>query len=624
MLVILAIVLGRSCTYIKRGSSRWHCVLLIAATAFYVAMDAMFIAASLDETCPVARFQTVVFVFYIAYVLLPFVWHLFVRSFVGSSSQPFLRWYEFIPLIILLGMVVASVFTGCLWSIDETGTYIRGPLFDIYTFLNFFYYVEPFIYAAVMIARGQHKSEPYLARAVLFSFVPLLAAAINSFVIPVYQIFPFQPFCSVMVVLGSYFFMASKQNDIIAQGQKEQIEIALAKSQDAERKAIEASKVKSSFLSNMSHDIRTPMNAIINLTELARKEDDAALVKEYLDKMAVSEQFLLTLINDILDVNRIESGVLEFNKEKLTCTDFMKSIDSVVAPLMEAKHLHYHSDFDHDEYVISVDKMRLDQIFFNLLSNAAKFTPEGGDVWFSVKDLEVEGDKLKIQFIVRDNGIGMSEEFQQRLFEPFAREHSQLNSGVAGTGLGLAIVKNLVEAMGGTITVKSKLGEGSEFTVVLCADFEARDESSNKTPDELSKDDSSLDLAGLKVLLVEDNELNAYVAKTIIESFGCVVTVATNGQEAVDAFKNSEPFAFDLICMDIRMPIMDGFEATEHIRALDRADSKSIPIIAMTADVFEEERKHTREAGMNYHLSKPVDADSIYKALKRCMRKANK
>ncbi len=623
MLVILAIVLVRSCTYIKKGTSRWYCLGLILATAFYVVMDAMFIVCDLDDAVAASTFQHAVFVFYIAYVVLPFMWHLFVRNFVGSTFKPITRTLELIPIVALLALVIMSAFNGCLWTIDDTKTYIRGPLFDVYTYLNFFYYVEPLVYAVVVLLRRQQKQEPYLLRAMLISLVPIFAATINNFVIPVYEIFPFQPFCSVLVVLISYFSMASKQNDELQLEQQQVIEDALVNAREAEAVAVEANNVKSSFLSNMSHDIRTPMNAIINLTDLARKEDDIEVVREYLDKMATSGQFLLTLINDILDMSRIESGELELKKENLTRTEFLHTVNTVIAPLIEAKHLHYHAEMNPGEYTISVDKMRFNQIFFNLLSNAVKFTPEGGDVWFTVDNIEAENGKLQVLFTVRDNGIGMSEEFQTRLFEPFAREHSQLNSKATGTGLGLAIVKSLVEAMGGTITVESKLGKGSEFKVMFYVDIVARRELTEEEMGETAEE-AVPSLDGLQILLVEDNEINTYVATILLEKAGCVVTTAENGQVALDTFQASAPFAFDAIFMDVRMPIMDGLEATRAIRALDRPDSASIPIIAMTADAFVEEQKRTIESGMNYHLSKPVDAKDIYKTLEECTRRGTR
>ena len=617
MLIILLMLWFRAPFGVHQAQSLIRCRFLIGVTAAYVIMDMLFIICHLTPSLHNFAFKAASFFFYIAYVLLPFTWHMFVRNYVGISFSRKILKREFIVLFILLGLIILTPFTGILYSFDADGMYVRGPLFGFYTILNYFYYIEPVFYAIVINVRGEQDKEPYINQAVLISLVPIIGAFVNNYVIPQYEIYPFQPFCSVVVALLAYFFMAARESDILQIQHQQAIQEALDKAQEATQRATEASRVKSAFLSNMSHDIRTPMNAIINLTELAKDEDDITVVRDYLDKMEVSGKFLLGLINDILDMSRIESGEFTLHKENLTRTEFLNTVDTVIGPLMEAKHINFHPELNPGEYTILVDKLRFNQIFFNLLSNAAKFTPEGGDVWFNVTNLEAHDNKLKIQFVVRDNGIGMSEEFMEHLFEPFAREHSQLSSQTQGTGLGLPIVKSLVEAMGGTISVKSKLGEGSEFTVVFYVDIAAREELHETIPHE----DAQSDIGGMRILLVEDNEVNTYVAKIILENAGCIVTTAENGKIAVDTFAASEPFSFDAILMDVRMPVMDGIEATKEIRALNRADSSSVQIIAMTADVFDEERKKTIESGMNYHLAKPVDAQKVYKVLSECLQK---
>ncbi len=615
MLVILAILWLRGKTMIRQPLGRRSCLFLIEMCAAYVFMDGAFIACDLMENCPVNLFKVVVYVFYIVYVMLPYSWHLFVRSFVGQSFSSLSRKLETIPAVVLLALVLITPFTGVLCSVTEEGQYVRGPLFEVYTFLNFFYYVEPLIDAVVICARKEQQKEHYFIQSVIISSIPLLAALVNNLVIPIYQIYPFQPFCSVVVALLAFFFIASRDSEIIQLQHQEAIQEALNQEQEAAKRATEASQVKTAFLSNMSHDIRTPMNAIINLTELARNEDDINVIYDYLGKISISGKFLLGLINDILDMSHIESGKLELHKENLTRTEFINTVETVIYPLMEKKHINFHPELRPGEYTISVDRLRFNQIFFNLLSNAAKFTPDGGDVWFEVNNLEVDGNKLKIQFIVRDNGIGMSEEFLQHIFEPFSREYSAEAEKTQGTGLGLAIVKSLVDAMDGTISVTSEPGKGTEFVVVLYVDIVAKEE----LPAPAAPHDDNVDLSGLRVLLVEDNELNIYVARTILEKVGCVVTTAENGQIALDTFDASAPFSFDVVLMDVRMPVMDGIECTKAIRALNRPDAADLPIIAMTADAFDNERRSTIEAGMNYHLAKPVDARELYKVLGSCV-----
>lgn len=610
MLSILLILLVRSKSAFQQKTNRKPCLFLIAATMIYVLMDGIFIACHLAEGCPNGVFSTVVLLFYLAYSILPFVWHLFVRSFVGTSFNSTLQKLEYIPAVILSIFIFATPFTGALYSIAEDGSYIRGPLFTVYSVLNLFYYIEPLLDTIIILLRHEQTKEKYFRQSMLISSIPLLATIINSFAIPVYQIYPFQPFCAVIVALLAFCFMASMDSDLAQYKYSEQIHIALQRAENA-------NLAKTKFLSNMSHDIRTPMNAIVNLSDLAQKENDIEVVREYLSKIEIAGDLLLGLIGDILDMSRIESGKLQLHKENLTRAEFLKTVETVARPLMDARHINFHPELRPGEYTIYVDKLRFNQIFFNLLSNAAKFTPEGGDVWFEVYNLKVKDNMVKVKFVVRDNGIGMSEEFLQHLFEPFAREHSQLNSNVTGTGLGLSIVKNLVEAMGGTISVTSKLGEGSEFVVVFDVDIVSEDDGyAAGEPEQNEIPYKQTDkLKGMRVLLAEDNELNTYVARIILEEMGCVVTTVTNGQEALDVFASSEPFSFNAILMDVRMPVMDGFKASQLIRTLNRPDATSVPIIAVTADVFGEERQLIGKMGMNYYLPKPLDARQLFDTL---------
>ncbi len=605
MLVILAMFAVRSLTAVLDKTSRNRSLILMGVTALYVICDFIFIACHLSDNIPLGAWKIVAFVFYLVYTALPYAWHGFVRTFVGSTFGPLIRKIEIIPIVVLLGMVILTPFTGLLWYFDANGVYARGSLYTIYSYLNFFYYLESILDLLIIYINKREKDERYAIRAVEISLVALLGSLINNFFIPFGTIFPFLPFCSVAVAGLSFFFIATKDSDLLKERQKQAI-------QDALDKAEEASRVKTRFLSDMSHDIRTPMNAILNLTDIALAENDIDAVHDYLRKMKISGKFLLGLINDILDMSRIESGAVTLHRENLTRSELLATVDTVICPMMEEKHLHFHPELEPGEYTISVDKLRFNQIFFNLLSNAAKYTPEGGDVWFEIHNLEVKDNRLKLQFIVRDNGIGMSEEFQENLFKPFTREKTLTNRKTQGTGLGLAIVKGLVDTIGGTISVKSKPGVGTEFIVVFDVDIVARGEVKAQE----AAPANAHDLDGLRVLLVEDNELNTYVAQIILENAGCIVTTAENGQEALDMFNEAETSVFDVILMDVRMPVMDGIEAAKAIRASGHADAHNIPIIAMTADVFEDERKSVFEAGMSDFLPKPISADALYKALR--------
>ncbi len=374
-------------------------------------------------------------------------------------------------------------------------------------------------------------------------------------------------------------------------------------------RAESAAHAKSEFLSRMSHDIRTPMNAIIGLTHLARDEEDLQVVREYLHNIDTSSTFLLGLINDILDMSKIENGELTLKEGPFTKREFEDAIYTVIQPLMEEKEIQFIFRLDDEVDCIRVDRLRFSQIFFNLLSNAAKFTPTGGTVEFLSETMEQKGEKMGVRFIVRDNGIGMSPEFMEHMYDPFSQERSRLGDCSRGTGLGLPIVKSLVDAMNGRITVVSQLGKGTEFTVELYVSRAQAEEEENIS------DVSAEKLKGVRILLVEDNEINIYVAQIILEKAGCIVTVARNGEEAVQIFRDSDIYYFGAILMDVRMPVMNGIEATREIRATDRPDASEVPIIAMTADAFDDERKNTLEAGMNYHLSKPINPPVLYRIL---------
>lgn len=383
-------------------------------------------------------------------------------------------------------------------------------------------------------------------------------------------------------------------------------------------KAEQAAQAKSEFLSRMSHDIRTPMNAIIGLTHLAKNEDDIRIVRDHLDKIDSSSKFLLGLINDILDLSKIENGEMTLNETPFSRDEFENSIRTVIKPLIDEKDINFVFRMSCCIDCIMIDKLRFSQIFFNLLSNAAKFTPKGGTIEFLSEPIDSgrpNGDgRVGVRYYVRDNGVGMSEEFVKHLYDPFSQERSELGDKARGTGLGLPIVKSLVDAMGGTISVKSELGKGTEFKIELYV-----------KPAELPEKEQEIyrgkdALKGVHILLVEDNELNTYVAKTILEQFFCIVDTAENGKDAVEKFEQSDEGFYDAVLMDIHMPIMDGIDATKLIRALKRSDAASVPIIAMTADAFDKEKAQTIGAGMNCHLSKPIEPHILYQTISKYVK----
>ena len=385
-----------------------------------------------------------------------------------------------------------------------------------------------------------------------------------------------------------------------------------------------ASKAKSTFLSNMSHDIRTPMNAIIGFATLAVSNiDNKEKVRDYLSKILSSGNHLLSLINDVLDMSWIESGKLHLEETEVNLPEVLHDLKTIVCGQVQEKQLDLFMDvIDVTNEDVFCDKTRLNQVMLNLLSNAIKFTPAGGTI--SVRLTQLHGapaGKGMYEIRVKDNGIGVSQEFSEHIFEPFERERSSTVSRIQGTGLGLAISKNIIDLMGGTIEVHSEENKGTEFIIRLALRLQetpltALGQKQEKLHDGiLPLCHKNADFQGKRLLLVEDNDLNREIVEEILSKYGFLVEPAENGAVAVEKLKNSQPGDFDLVLMDIQMPIMDGYEATKAIRGLEDPNLANIPILAMTANVFEEDRKAAMENGMNGFLSKPIVLAEVIRAL---------
>ena len=410
------------------------------------------------------------------------------------------------------------------------------------------------------------------------------------------------------------FFIQQEHSEQEYRKSLEQKNIAL---QLAVQRETKANLAKREFLFNMSHDIRTPMNAIIGFTALAQTHiDDRGQVEDYLKKISVSSQHLLSLINDVLDMSRIESGKVTLEAKPVHLPELVHELRDIIQAVVSKKDLSLTLDTVgvENEDVIA-DPLRLEQILINVLANAVKFTPDGGQIslWVVQKDTAPAG-YADFEFHIKDNGIGMSEEFQKHIFEQFARERTSTVSKIQGTGLGMAITKSLVDMMGGGITVKSEQGKGSEFTISLR--FPIGEAKTGQTPPAAK----ASAFTGKKLLVVEDNELNLEIASTLLKEAGFEVDTAENGKIAVEKVEAASAGRYDLILMDIQMPEMDGYEATRRIRALPDAKKAALPIVAMTANAFEDDRKNALHAGMNGHIAKPLDIQKLFQVLSKLLK----
>ena len=415
-----------------------------------------------------------------------------------------------------------------------------------------------------------------------------------------------------------------RNNEIQTQAMKEMEESnkKLKKAKNITTEALQtaenANKAKTDFLSNMSHDIRTPMNAIIGMTSLIRHDaGNKAKVIEYADKIDISSQHLLGIINNVLDMSKIEAGKTVFKYTDFSILDFITELNTI-----------FHSQIDEKNQTLTIikenirhewvngDQVHLMQIFSNLVSNAVKYTQEGGKIQFLVEECETKSSVYaKYRFLVSDNGMGMSADFKDTIFDAFTRAESSMTNKIQGTGLGMAITKNLVEAMGGTIDVESELGQGSCFEVLI--DLRIAEDRFVSSAEQVEKDEPAGNvLKGMRFLCAEDNELNAEILMELLKIEGAECTICENGKRVLEAFEQSAPGDYDMILMDVQMPVMNGYEATKAIRRSSHELAKTIPIIAMTANAFSEDIQHSLAAGMNAHVSKPVEMKVLEKTIR--------
>lgn len=428
-----------------------------------------------------------------------------------------------------------------------------------------------------------------------------MSSSNGRFIVPVVTL-------SIYLIIAGLYILTLISNLYIAND-----ELATAR-----KNAETANNAKTKFLNNMSHDIRTPMNAILGFSRLIdNKKDDQKIVSEYVEKIQTAGNYLLSLINNVLEMATIESGKIDLKLGSVDIQEEQESVLNILEDEFNKKNLKLYNKFKIDHRYVIADKLKLLQIVINLLSNAIKYTPENGSIFFEEKEIPCDKPGYGTYvFSVTDNGIGISKDFQEHIFESFTREHTSTESRVSGTGLGMSIVKKLVDVMGGNIEIQSEQGKGSKFTVTLTFEL-------NKTENIEDNNNRIIknEFSGHKLLLVEDNDLNAEIATEILTNLGLKIDRAVNGIDCLNKLESQESVGYEMILMDIQMPEMDGYEATKQIRNQENKTIADLPIIAMTANAFAEDKQKALEAGMNSHLVKPIEIPALISCLRQVFSK---
>ena len=536
----------------------------------------------------------------------------------NANDTELLKGHNVYTVLSRMSYLHGSSFAAAKERLDRTGTCYSNAVLD----------GTEYFYALKQMENAQWT----LAFLVPAEYVAVNTQKLVNIVMII--IIAFSTVFSVTAVFGGWFLLRQKQQQELraekeANLRLEQYNIQLTQANDEMRRAQEiaaealqsaerASKAKTDFLANMSHDIRTPMNAIIGITTLMKNElHEPEKLAEHLGKLESSGQLLLGIINDILDMSRIESGKTTLSIEKMNLPQQISQLDGMIRQQANQHGQTFTVETHLQHENVLADPNRLNQVLMNILSNAVKYTPRGGHIRLEVEELPRNEHYARYRFIVQDDGIGMSEAYQKTLFDPFTREERSGTNKVQGTGLGMAITKSIVDLMGGSIGVESATGRGTRFEVVLEFPIDAEADHAQQVQALPEETEETSPLSGMKFLCAEDNAINAEILEMLLESRGASCTICSNGQEIVDAFASVKPGEYDMILMDVQMPVMDGLEATRRIRSGENPLGRIIPILAMTANAFLEDMQKSKEAGMDEHLSKPVDIAALEQTVKR-------
>ena len=570
--------------------------------------------------------------YFIAMAVSLLFWTMYVTAYLETHNAfgTILRLSGRILFAYDIVALTINIFYPVVFWLDENGSYQTGSLRYVTLYLQILIFFMTSVYTLYITAKSEGKVRRRNLTIGLFG-IAMLALIILQIE------FPLWPCYTIGYMFGTSLLHSFVVEDEKSEYRKELERTLhrekaqkqeLAESREVLKDALDgaesANKAKTAFLSNMSHEIRTPMNAIIGLNSIALNDPTASEeVKKYLEKSVASAHHLLGIINDILDMSRIESGRMTVKNEEFLLDDALKQVNGIISEQCRDKGLVY----DHrkvgkiDKYYIG-DAMKLKQVLINILGNAVKFTPEGGTVSLVIEEKARFDKKAVVEFVISDTGIGMSKDFLPHIFEPFSQEESSPTGKYGSTGLGMSITKSIVELMNGTITVDSEKGKGTTFSVTITFGESEKNSDDNDIGMPALHDMSVLtaktaDLIGRRVLLAEDVSINAEIIIMLLSMREMEVDLAENGQIAVDLFAAHEPGYYAAILMDMRMPVMGGLEATRCIRSMEKEDAKTIPIIALTANAFDEDVQRSIQAGLNAHLSKPVEPDVLYETLEK-------
>ncbi len=545
----------------------------------------------------------------IAYTLRAVLVYLFIRLIWPYEHNKKAKVLLTIPIILCGICGISPFFTGIVYSFNEGNHFVRGPLGWIFM-VTVIAYILIFVFYIIKQHRSSAKMNTVIL--LLIAFFIITSTVLST-------IYNMEWMGRLSIVYGTVFCLFALdanrlQKTIYALQENQELKETLNELEKTKKEAEVANEAKTTFLLNMSHDIRTPLNGIIGMLDIADHfPDDLEKQKECREKVRNASKILLELVNDVLDRSKLESGEVVLEHVPFDVNSIMKDTYTSVSKLAEDAGVKIVEEEICVEHVkLLGSPLHFKRILINIISNAIKYNKEHGKVYITLKEIETNDNVSTIEFICRDTGIGMSEEFMQHLFEPFTQEDQSARSSYSGTGLGMSIVKSIVDKMNGTITVQSKKNEGSTFDVII--PFEI-DHSESTLVDQDNEELEEYSIEGLNILLVEDNDLNMEIAEFLLKNKGVNIIQAKNGQEAIDVFKNSKPYEIDAILMDVMMPIMNGYEATKAIRLLDREDAKDIPIIAMTANAFIEDKIKATEAGMSGYISKPLDEKIVIQTI---------